>query len=267
MRRIYKSIIFFTVLSAFVFGQRSSTASIVVLNGLTHENTALVGETYRAQIEIQNVAEVEKTVRIYQKDYWYNHKGESQHADVGTLKRSNGKWISLQSDLINLAPQEKTFINVEINVPKKDSIGGTYWSVIMVEGVVPPDTSKNAGVSITTALRYAIQMITNIGDTGSRDLNFAGLQLSKDGENSIVQVILENIGERLLKPEMSIELFDKEGNSVGIIKADRRKTLPGTSILVNIKLEGIKPGVYTGVLVADCGGDDIFGTNVSFELS
>lgn len=257
--------VFFTAVITFV-AINSSFASIVILNGLTHENTALPGETYRTQIEIQNVAEVEKSVKIYLKDYWYNHKGESRHDDPGTLERSSGEWISFQSDLILLAPQEKSLINVEIKVPEGENIEGTFWSVLMVEGVVPPDTSRSAGVSITTALRYAIQMITNIGNSGERNLNFAGLQLGKVGEYSVVQVVLENVGERLLKPQMSIELFDNNGNSVGTLVADQRKTLPGTSVLVNLKLEGIKPGTYTGVLVADCGGDNIFGTNVSFEI-
>lgn len=244
----------------------NASGSIVILNGLTHENTAQPGESYRAEIEIQNVAEAEKSVRIYLRDYWYNYKGESRHDDPGSMGRSNSNWISIPSDLVNLAPQEKRTISIEIKVPNQDSLLGTYWSVLMVEGVVPPDTSRSEGVSITTALRYAIQMITNIGNTGTSSLNFAGLQLAKEEEISIVQVVLENTGQRLLKPAMSIELFDGNGNSAGTLYADPRKTLPGTSILVSIRLEGVKPGVYSGVLVADCGGDSIFGTNVSFEL-
>ena len=69
-----------------------------------------------------------------------------------------------------------------------------------------------------------------------------------------------------IKWEVSIELFDEMGNSAGIVKSDRRKTFPTTSIQVTLVLEGIQPGKYTGVLVADCDEDHIFGTNLSLEL-
>lgn len=266
MRRLYQITIYSFFIVVLWGIQQDALGSIVILNGLTHESTALPGETYRAQIEVQNVAEVQKSVRIYIKDYWYNYKGESRHDEPGTLERSSGNWITLQSDLINLAPQERTFVNVEVKVPEGENVYGTFWSVVMVEGITPPDTSQSTGVSINTALRYAVQIITNIGNTGSSNLKFAGMNLAKDEKSSVVQVILENTGERLLRPEVSIELFDGNGASVGTITADPRKTLPGTSIIVNLVLEGIKPGTYSGVLVADCGGDNIFGTNVSFEL-
>lgn len=61
-------------------------------------------------------------------------------------------------------------------------------------------------------------------------------------------------------------MFDDAGNSLGIVKAERRKTFPGTSVMITLRLEGIKPGNYNGVLVADCDDDHVFGTNVSFEI-
>lgn len=247
-------------LSGYTFG------NIVVLNGLTHENSALPGETYRTQIEIQNVSQFEKGVKIYQRDYWYQYNGETRHDAPGTLERSNGNWISYQPELMNLAPNEKAVINIEITIPDKEGLNGSYWSVMMVEGVVPPDTVANKGVSITTAIRYAVQLISNIGTTGKTELGFVGLELDKQEKLNLLNVFVENKGERILKPELSLELFDEEGNSVGIFKAEKRKTLPGTSIQISLQLVGIKSGEYSGVIVADCGNEDLFGTNVSFEI-
>jgi len=65
---------------------------------------------------------------------------------------------------------------------------------------------------------------------------------------------------------MNLELFDESGNSVGVITSDQRKTFPGTSIMSSLVLEGIKPGNYNGVLVADCGEDRLYGTNLSLEI-
>lgn len=261
----FKSLVFFLLFSV-VFSFQS-VSNIVVLNGLTHENVSNVGENYRGTIQIQNTAEQVKNVRIYQKDYWYSHTGESKHDPAGTLQRSNASWITFNPEFIELAPNEITTINYEVNVPVIDSLDGTYWSVLMIEGIVPPDTANfSSGVTIRTSIRYAIQIITNIGNTGTANMQFVGLELQKENQADIIKVKIENMGERMLKPRVSIELFDSAGNSAGTFKSEKRKTLPTTSISVKIVLEGIKPGTYNGVLVADCEDDNIFGTNISFEI-
>lgn len=259
-----KFLLFFLLVFA---GQSVIYGSIVVLNGLTHEQTINAGESYKGTIDIQNTADIERTVKVYLRDYLFNYKGESTHDAPGTVERSNSGWITFNPELMNLEPGEKATIEYQVNVPNSDSLRGTYWSVIMIEGVIPPDTSNtNTGVTINTAIRYAVQIVSNIGNTGTSDLQFLGLELAKDGQNNIINVVVENTGERQLRPEIALELFDEKGNSAGVIKSERRKTFPGTSILTTLNLEGIEPGKYTGVLVADCDEDHVFGTNVSFEL-
>ncbi len=243
-----------------------SLTNIIVLNGLTHENQAQSGDSYRGTIQIQNASEKNRSVRIYQRDYWFSYTGESKHDPAGSSERSNAKWISFNPELLDLGPNETATINFEVVVPG-ESLSGTYWSVIMVEGIVPPDTTGyTSGVTINTAIRYAVQIVTNIGKTGISDIKFLGLELGKQEETTLLHVALENTGERMLRPELVIELFDETGSSAGVIKADRRKTFPGTSVLVTLRLEGIKPGIYTGVMVADCENDLVFGTNVSLEI-
>lgn len=259
--------IFTYALLALIISPFISLGSIVVLNGLTHENNTFSGDTYRTQIVVQNLSEEIKSVRVYQKDYWYSHTGETKHDPPGTMERSNANWISYQPELLNLLPNEKKEINVEVHVPSDVDLSGSYWSVLMVEGIVPPDTSNTVGVSIRTAIRYAVQIISNVKAKKKPDLTFRGLQLAKQEGTSMLDVMVENTGNILLKPEMSLELFNSEGESVAIIKSEKRKTLPGTSIRMKLILEGVKPGTYTGVLVADCGDESIFGTNVSFEIT
>lgn len=260
-----KKLTIWVVLIAFI--PFFSDANIIVLNGLTHQNQVQAGETYRGAIQIQNASEKNRSVRIYQRDYWFSYTGESKHDPAGSMERSNAGWISFSPELMDLGPNEVASVNFEVSVPEGESFSGTYWSVIMVEGIVPPDTSGySKGVTINTAIRYAVQIVTNIGETGTNDIQFLGLELGKREETTQLYVALENTGERVLRPELALELFDEAGNSAGIIKAERRKTFPGTSVMVTLRLEGIKPGNYTGVLVADCDDDHVFGTNVSFEI-
>lgn len=242
-------------------------ASIIILNGLTHENSAQPGENYRGVIKIQNTAKNSKSARIYLRDYWFSYNGESKHDPAGTVERSNAGWITFNPEFVTLDTSETATIDFEVKIPETDSLRGTYWSVLMVEGITTPDTTNlNLGVKINTAIRYAIQIVTNIGNTGKSDLQFLNLELVKENGINFLDVAVENIGERILKPEISLELFDESGNSSGIIKSDRRKTYPGTSIKSTLVLEAIKPGNYNGVLLADCDADHVFGTNLTLEI-
>lgn len=251
-----------------VFGLCFSVfGNIVILNGLTHENSADPGETYRSSIQVQNAGTEVKSVKVYQRDYWYAYTGENKHDEAGTMARSNANWLNYTPTLLTLQPNETSVIDFEVAVPHTDSLTGTYWSVIMVEGIELQDTSRTSGVKIHTAIRYAVQIITNIGNTGKRDLQFLGLELSENQEEGrVLNVAIENIGERILKPELNLEIFNESGESIGVFKAERRKAYPGTSILLSLSLEGIKPGSYAAVLVADCDEDHIFGTNITLDL-
>lgn len=261
LTRIFSLVVFFSSFTIF------TNANILVLNGLTHESTGELGTKYKDRIEIQNNGSEERSVRVYLRDYWFSYTGESRHDEPGTLGRSNAAWVNFSPHLLTLQPNEKAFVDFEVSVPQIDSLKGTYWSVIMVEGIVPPDTvASSRGVKINTAIRYAVQIITNIGETGTKDLQFLGLELNNDGTNNLLNVAVENTGECILRPEISLEVFDENGISQGIFKADRRKTLPGTSISTALVLEGIKPGNYTAILVADCDEDHIYGTNISLEI-
>lgn len=251
----------------FLFSHQAVSAAIVILNGLTHENQVQPGETYRGSIQIQNAGKSEKNVRVYLRDYWYSYTGESRHDDGGTMVRSNANWITYNPELLKLDSAEIATIDFEVKIPDNDTLRGTYWSVIMVEGISEPDTSDmSSGVRVNTAIRYAVQVISNVGNNGNNDLQFLGMELVTEEEGNVLNVAVENTGECILRPEMALELFDEEGNSAGVIKAEKRRTLPGTSVLSSLLLKDITPGKYNGVLVADCGEDRLYGTNMSLEI-
>ncbi|WP_320110757.1 hypothetical protein [Draconibacterium orientale] len=260
-------IVQFIVLAAFVCAAFSTTAGIVVLNGLTHEKQVLPGETYRGTIQIQNAGSSAESVRVYLRDYWYSFSGESRYDDGGTLARSNSGWISYNPEVLTLDSAEVATIEFEVKVPANDTLQGTYWSVIMVEGINEPDPAKaQQGVTVNTAIRYAIQVISNVGTEAASDLQFLGMELKKQEDENVLNIAIENTGECILRPEVSLELFDESGNSTAVIKSDSRRVLPGTSVLSSLVLKNVGVGKYNGVLIADCGEERLYGTNFSLEI-
>ncbi len=242
-------------------------AGVAVTNGLSHEVKLAPGEKSRGKIELQNSSAKATSVKIYQTDYWFSCTGESRYDEPGNNPRSNVTWITTGATFLTLQPNETRSVDFEIAVPAGDTLKGTYWSVIMVEGMAPPDTaSARRGLNISAVTRYAVQIITHIGESGISDLQFLKLELLKKEGNAALQVDMANPGERALRPALELELFDSAGVSLGKIKADRKRIYPGTSSRFLLNLQGIKPGSYTGVLVADCDEDHIYGTQVTVEL-
>ena len=103
-------------------------------------------------------------------------------------------------------------------------------------------------------------MITNISNTGTRKLKFLTTKLLKENaEKRILQLDIENIGERLLRPLLWTELYDEKGNYVGRFEGGQLRTYPGTSVRFGFDLSHMPKGIYKVLIVADCGGDDLFG--------
>ncbi len=251
-----------------LFPVAQTMAGISVENGLTQVFKVNPGQTYTGEIEISNFGDKDQYARIYQRDYLFNYKGEAFYKKPGSIDRSNAKWIDINGNYVKVPAHKKLTVQYEIKVPDDSLLTGSYWSVILVEGVNEIDTNSfSKGVNIQTVMRYAIQVITNIGNTGMRKLEFMAADLVKEDSVRYLQVDLKNSGERYLRPVLKLELFDKSGKSAGVFTAQPRKTYPGTSVRIKVYLDAALPeGIYQALLVADTGEDDVFGVNLSLEI-
>lgn len=256
--------VFFVLL--FVFSVQSF-ASLVITNGLTHEFSVSEGDTLTGAIIVSNTSEKPEAFIVFQRDYYINHAGESNYPEAGTTDRSNASWIDYSPDQYVLQPGESTNIDYRVIVPDTADLKGTYWSVILVEGTKMPMAMANQGiVTINSIIRYAVQVICNFEETGTRDIEFINVELKKVDERQMLDVDLINSGDFMLRPLVSIELFDEQGESIGIFNSTRRRVFPKTSRRFEIDLSGIKPGSFQSLLLADCSEENVFGTNLTLEI-
>lgn len=262
MRRI------FWVLTFVVFMRSISRAEVIVVNGLTHEENVAAGDTIKGEILLENIGEASEDMKIYLTDYQFFFDGKTLYGDPGTVPRSNAKWIAFSPSQITVPAKEKAVINYVIQVPKADTLKGTYWSMIMVE-IIPKALTEpipEKSIAIESVVRYAIQMITHMGDSGTRMLKFLNSKLVKEEEQTNLQIDIENTGERMLRPQVWVELFNADGKSAGKYEGRQRRIYPGTSIRDEIDLSKVAAGQYKALVVADCGGDDIFGIQYTLKI-
>ena len=265
--------IFLVVLLIMLTVTSASYARISIIGGLSHEKKASAGEVYKGSIIINNGDVKPQEIKIYQTDYTFDCDGTNEYGAAGELERSNAKWVSFSPNRMIIPSESTMTINYTVKVPGGDpNLVGTYWSMLMVEEI--PETSPESSqaeevvpqVGIMQIVRYGIQMITHIEDTGERKLEFLDTKLLREDEKRILKVDIGNAGQRWLRASLWVELYDDTGSYIGRFENDRKRIFPDTSVRFNVDLSNVPKGSYQSLVVADCGGDDIFGANLTLRF-
>ena len=254
--------------------QSVTNAGVSIMGGLTHQKISNPGpgETYKGSIVIKNSSAEPQEVKIYQTDYEFCFDGTNNYGPPGKLNRSNANWLSFNPHWSIIPPNDTLMVNYTVNVPNDPNLVGTYWSMLMVEGVPKssPQSSQpeknKAKVGITQIFRYGIQMITHIGDTGERQLKFLETKLIREKERRIFQADVENIGQRWLRPLLWLELYDETGTYIGKFEGGTKRIYPDTSVRYKIDITDVPNDNYKALMVADCGEDYIFGANYTLKF-
>jgi hypothetical protein len=260
-------------LTALLLALRAGFAGDVCLvGGLSREATLAPGGKSEGRIILQNNADQPREVKVYQTDYLFYADGKNVYGEPGSIPRSNCSWITFTPRQFVIGPKETYSVYYTVQVPSDPALLGTYWSILMVEplpegGEAPPIAKDGeAQVGIRTVLRYGIQFVTNIGDTGTRALKFTDKQLITNGNERTLQLDIENTGERWLRPSIWAELYDANGVSIGRFDGGRLRLYPGCSGRFKIDLSQVPPGSYQALTVADNGDDYVFGAQFKLEI-
>ncbi|MFN7143884.1 MAG: hypothetical protein ACK4YP_08925 [Myxococcota bacterium] len=241
-----------------------------VVGSLVRENAVDVGGHVEGTILVRNDSDERQQIVVYQRDYRFAADGANDYVDPGTHERSNSAWIKLTPSQLTLEPDETERIHYRLDVPLDPDLAGTYWSLIMVEPAVvaplePPPPGRS--VSIRTVVRYAVQVVTHVGEGGEGHLSFDRGELVDEAEETRLSVDIRNVGARLVAPRVWVELYDGDGRSAGRFDARGRPgLLPGCSARYSVDLAKVPPGAYTALAVADGGVGGVFGTEYTVEL-
>ncbi len=251
----------------------SALGAQVAINGpMTYEHLVEPGRAYAGSIEVRNPTETAQAIGVYQTDYFFQADGSVLYGEPAKLQRSNAGWITFTPRDAVIPPRESVTIRYSIQAPADDTMRGTYWSVLMVQPIAKGSPESltfdpaRTTLGVRQVLRYAIQIVTHIGSTGSRQLHFSKFQLTAENGRKVLAVDLENGGERWLRPSLWVELYDEKGAFVGRFEGGAQRLYPGTSARFRAELVGVQDAEYRALVVADCGGDDVFGANVNLHL-
>jgi hypothetical protein len=234
---------------------------ISVLTNNVEEHDAAPGETYTGRIVIANASKQPQAARIYQTDYRFFADGRTYYDDPGTTQRSNARWVTPQSQRVVVPAGGEVTVPYTVKVPAADSLRGTYWSQVMVEGAPSaPSTNPGGGaqVGIGAVLRYGIQVVTHIGSTGKRAVTFENPSATRtDKGDASLDLDVISSGDRGVRPKLSVELYDAQGVLRGKASKSRGLLYPGTSLRQHFDFGALAKGTYKAVVFADTGDETV----------
>ncbi len=241
----------------------------LVVRELSHEWTVSPGEKYQGALELINSGAERIVVRIRQADYAFRADGLTEYSPPGSLDRSNADWISLAFTGVRLeiAPQSTVSVPYVITVPKRPALSGTYWSILLVDEVPQFASPVPEGeMGVRQALGYGVQLVTHIGDSGSRKLELVDTSVSEERGGLLLEVDLANPGQRWLRPVVWVEVHDSAGEYVGRFDSGRKRIYPGCSVRFRLSLPELERGAYRAALIADNLDEHVWAGEISFEV-
>jgi len=248
------------------------SAKVIVVGKLTHEQNLPPGQPFDGTIVLENTAESDAEVRVYQTDYWFTADGLSRYDPPGTISRSNATWLSLSDEYITIPAGQRFPLFYQGNVPSDTSLSGTYWSMIMVEPVSDfsydtiADADHRVRMGITTKTRYGIQVITNIGNEAEPVLEFINKDLKQTPGGPVLIIDVANTGSKVTRPKAWLEIYDGDANLIARFISKPTRIYPDCSVRHRFNLTGIENGSYRALVILDDGTTCAYGAQYDLVI-
>lgn len=249
----------------------SSQGGVSVVGSLARTTALKAGGSFDGVIVLQNNSAEPADVRVSQVDYLFYADGSNNYGEPGTAPRSNAPWLTITPSLLKLAPGESQSVRYKGTAPADPKLRGTFWSMVMVEpnsaaAITPADEAGKVAVGLQTTIRFAVQIVTELGAGATQSLKVLEKSLVQAEGKRTFQVDIGNDGEQLLIPAMSVELFDSKGASVGKFDAGRARIYPECSVRAKVDLSTVPPGKYVAMVLLDSGAAQVMGAQYDLEL-
>lgn len=250
-------------------------AQVSVEGSTVRERAAQLGERYSGSFVVVNSSSEPQEARLYQTDYSTTADGTNSYGAPGSSPRSNASWISVTPLTLVIPPHASREVSFTVTVPSDTSLLGSYWSMLMVEGVprssrestLSSGASQKVQAAVVTRIRYAVQMITHVGTTPKPVARFVApaVHAGREG-NKELQVDVVNDGIRSFVPSFTIEVYAEDGTRLTSAAATREILYPGTSLRQRFRLGALPAGSYRALVTLDAGDNAVFGAQYNLKL-
>lgn len=240
-------------------------SQVTLMSSTLEEKDARAGDEYTGVIRLRNDSAEPQEVKLYQTDYSFYADGTTNYDAAASQPRSNARWIAISPARLVVPPHGEAIAKYTVTVPS-DSKSGSYWSMIMAEGIATgsaesasPNSAAKPQVGVQTSVRYGIQIVTHMPGAAARDARLENTAIRANDNGRTLEFDLVNTGEVAFRPKLIAQVFDASGKQVEEFAADRGLVYPASSVRQRFELPAKLKGEHRVVLIADTGGDDLQG--------
>ncbi|MEX2542113.1 MAG: hypothetical protein WD314_09890 [Trueperaceae bacterium] len=268
LERLGRSSLFVTLALALASQFASpARAQIAVAGDLIYiQEDARPGDSYRGTLTLRNQSTAAATATIYINDVVF--EGDVQaFLEPGSHPRSNADWIELELGSVQIEAGESATVGYTVSVPDDPGLHDSYWSMVMVENAPVGEAAAAQGVRIRSVTRYGIYLVTNARARTPVQLAFTNPSLKVHEQDGwAFSVSLVNSGQRLVWPDSYLDLYDGGGEHVRRFEGEPPLVFPEERVGQTFRLANLAPGEYTGIVVVDAGGEDVFGARYTLRV-
>jgi hypothetical protein len=242
------------------------SASVVIVNGLTHVHALATTDKTQGAIRVRNEGVKETRILVYRQDLVPECGQSAKYPEANSHTRSLGDGLRTNVDEKLMAANEEYDVRYTIDLERGKSLAGTYWEVIMVEVADPIHDELKDGVHVNSKVRYAIQVIVDVGSFEGPRLSFENVVFDKISvKNAVLKVQIKNNSAFGARTNVILEVYDGKGTKLKTTPPNTRMLYPGYCNIFEIPLNDMAPGKYDCVIIADT-GKDLFGSNISIQV-
>jgi len=178
---------------------------------------------------------------------------DSAGGTFDTVARSNGDWLEVEPTRFRLDVGEAQDVSFSIRVSQGAS--GTYWGMIFVEGVPPPE--EREGATVLAIERFGVKVYETVPGTEVLSGEIQRVRKLDDALLSF-EIAFVNSGNVQLKPRGQVEITDQTGDIIQTLSVDEFYVLPGAVRYENVvgQANSLPPGRYVALAVLDIGNPD-----------
>jgi len=259
------------VLLAVFFGCVGDAFSAFVVTPMEFHLDVADGEEATNTFYVKNRGEEVIALKIYTGDFWIGPDGKEKFLDPGELDRSCGKWIEVTPEEIELAPDESHAVRFKLTMPLDKR--GSFWSMIFIEQITKP-TIKTATqgakqFNILSFQRVGLRIFekTPGSEIGDARINQVDVKWLQEEESFKVSLVVENLGEVLMKCKGIVEFKDETGETIKSIEVEEFKCYPQSKrVIESVLKEKLALGQYTALAVIDYGSEYLVAGEAVFEV-
>lgn len=254
------------ILALFGYNQQAF-CSVIISNGLTHNLDVSSKSIKEGKVLLKNIGDKPQAIKVYFNDLTSDCKGKIDYVKAGENLRSLYPFVNVNNTDYTLQPGEEYELSYRIDLTKNEFDNGSLWVLLMIEVVDPVSKTTTAqGFEIGSKIRYAVQLIANIGQKNAEAISFSNVKIAKDiNELRVLEASIENGGRFMAIPNVNIQIFDEKGLKVKDLSVPSKKIYPQNCQSFSLPLADLPKGKYQAVLLAEYLEESI-GVNIDLEI-